>query len=157
MLVKCFYLSFDLEKWGKRECISRFKDCPLCGADIEKIEEDENLQSLVDRFIDGHARLKRTHVDDNAVDKVKAETNKKVIYEDVSLDRGTFLVQQAMRVSCYLLLILLIFLYCIICSAIFILFFSISLLAYLHYHVCKCSGVMFRHFVPRILEVPNQG
>lgn len=87
-----------------RACISRFKDCPLCGADIEKIEDNENLQSLVDRFIEGHARIKRSHVDDAAADNEKtekAETQnyKRVIYEDVSLERGAFLVQQAMRVS----------------------------------------------------------
>jgi hypothetical protein len=78
-------------------CISRFKDCPLCGADVEKIEADTDLQSVVDRFIDGHARIKRSHVD---MDKEgEAGENKKVIYEDVSLERGAFLVQQAMRVS----------------------------------------------------------
>lgn len=80
-----------------RACISRFKDCPLCGADIEKIEDDSNLQSVVDRFIDGHARIKRSHVD---ADKEEREgEKKKIIYEDVSLERGAFLVQQAMRVS----------------------------------------------------------
>lgn len=82
-------------------CISRFKDCPLCGADIEKIEDDEKIQSVVDRFIEGHARIKRTHVDDNAKDKEEAvadsQKNKTVIYEDVSLERGAFLVQHAMR------------------------------------------------------------
>ncbi|CAM8910670.1 unnamed protein product [Rhodiola kirilowii] len=45
-------------------CVSRFKDCPLCGADIEKIEDDPNLQAVVDH---------------------------------VSLERGAFLVQHAMR------------------------------------------------------------
>lgn len=74
-------------------CISRFKDCPLCGADIEKIEADINLQSTVDRFIEGHARIKRSQVDaDQDVGDRKA-----VIYEDVSLERGSFLVHHAMR------------------------------------------------------------
>ncbi|KAF3448762.1 hypothetical protein FNV43_RR09475 [Rhamnella rubrinervis] len=67
-------------------CISRFKDCPLCGADIEKIEDNETLQSLVDRFIEGHARIKRSHVDsaEDEEEKEKAETqkDKRVIYED---------------------------------------------------------------------------
>ncbi|KAJ7982438.1 E3 ubiquitin-protein ligase CHFR [Quillaja saponaria] len=76
-------------------CISRFKDCPLCGADIDKIEPDANLQDLVDRFIEGHARIKRSHV--NTEKEEAATENKSVIYEDVSLDRGAFLVQQAMR------------------------------------------------------------
>jgi len=80
-----------------RVCISRFKDCPLCGADIERIEADTDLQSVVDRFVDGHARIKRSHVDMDKEGKVGE--NKKVIYEDVSLERGAFLVQQAMRVS----------------------------------------------------------
>ncbi|KAL4366810.1 hypothetical protein GQ457_05G032840 [Hibiscus cannabinus] len=80
-------------------CISRFKDCPLCGADIEKLEADTNLQSMVDRFIEGHARIKRSHVGiGNEGEQISNENdNKKVIYEDVSLDRGAFLVQQAMR------------------------------------------------------------
>jgi len=80
-----------------RVCISRFKDCPLCGADIERIEADTDLQSVVDRFVDGHARIKRSHVDMDKEGKVGE--NIKVIYEDVSLERGAFLVQQAMRVS----------------------------------------------------------
>ncbi|ONM30746.1 zinc ion binding [Zea mays] len=78
-----------------KACISRFKDCPLCGADIEGIEPDAELQALVDRFIDGHARIKRSHA---AGDVEAADGKNKVIYEDVSMERGAFLVQQAMRV-----------------------------------------------------------
>ncbi|XP_059646395.1 protein NCA1 [Cornus florida] len=78
-----------------KACVSRFKDCPLCGADIEKIEADTNLQDVVDRFIDGHARIKRSQVNTDQ-ENVEGE-KKKVIYEDVSLERGAFLVQQAMR------------------------------------------------------------
>lgn len=79
-----------------RACISRFKDCPLCGADIVKIEPDANLQGVVDHFIEGHARIKRSVSSDKGEE---ATESKKVIYEDVSLERGSFLVQQAMRVS----------------------------------------------------------
>lgn len=78
-----------------KACLTRFKDCPLCGADIEKIEADSNLQDMVDRFIEGHARIKRSQVDTDK-EEVVGE-NKPVIYEDVSLERGAFLVQQAMR------------------------------------------------------------
>ncbi|XP_062092057.1 protein NCA1 [Humulus lupulus] len=84
-------------------CISKFKDCPLCGADIEKIEDDEKIQSLVDRFIEGHARIKRTQEIDSNTENNKEEAvaespkNKTVIYEDVSLERGAFLFQHAMR------------------------------------------------------------
>ncbi|CAN1121306.1 Protein NCA1 [Linum perenne] len=74
-------------------CVSRFKDCPLCGADIEKIEADANLQSVVDRFIDGHARIKRSNLDSDK----DAGADTKVTYADVSMERGAFLVQQAMR------------------------------------------------------------
>ncbi|KAL6595530.1 hypothetical protein ACP70R_047870 [Stipagrostis hirtigluma subsp. patula] len=74
-----------------KACISRFRDCPLCGADIEGMESDPELQALVDRFIDGHARIKRSHAAQDAAVK------NKVIYEDVSMERGAFLVQQAMR------------------------------------------------------------
>ncbi|KAJ4972526.1 hypothetical protein NE237_005700 [Protea cynaroides] len=88
---KCFPCS---HKYCKA-CISHFKDCPLCGADIEKIEPDKELQDVVDRFIDGHARIKRPQLKTN-VEDVGME-NKTVIYEDVSIERGAFLVQQAMR------------------------------------------------------------
>lgn len=81
-----------------RVCISRFKDCPLCGADIERIEPDTELQKVVDRFIEGHARIKRSNVTSVKEDEVVSE-NKNVIYEDVSMERGAFLVSHAMRVS----------------------------------------------------------
>ncbi|GJS47107.1 protein NCA1 [Tanacetum coccineum] len=76
-----------------KACISRFNDCPLCGADIEKIEADTNLQSVVDRFIDGHARIKRGPV--NTDEKQEVSEKKTVIYEDVSLERGAFLVSES--------------------------------------------------------------
>lgn len=98
----CHALLFDSAKCVPcshsfcKVCVSRFNDCPLCGADIEKIEANSELQGLVDRFIEGHARIKRAH---NAAeeDKNDASDSKRVIYEDVSLERGAFLVQQAMR------------------------------------------------------------
>ncbi|CAF2047467.1 hypothetical protein HID58_035387 [Brassica napus] len=77
-------------------CVSRFKDCPLCGADVESIEADESLQKMVDQFIEGHARIKRSVVNSNDKEEVEND-NKKVIYADVSMERGSFLVQQAMR------------------------------------------------------------
>lgn len=78
-----------------KACISRFKDCPLCGADIEKIEADKDLQKVVDQFIDGHARIKRSLTGKD--DEETISNSKPVIYEDVSIERGSFLVQQAMR------------------------------------------------------------
>ncbi|KAL5700378.1 Protein nca1 [Ranunculus cassubicifolius] len=78
-----------------KECISRFKDCPLCGADIERIVPDDELQGTVDRFIEGHARIKRPQIDGGA--KGVNSESKTIIYGDVSFDRGAFLVQQAMR------------------------------------------------------------
>uniref|UniRef100_A0A453E020 RING-type domain-containing protein n=1 Tax=Aegilops tauschii subsp. strangulata TaxID=200361 RepID=A0A453E020_AEGTS len=78
-----------------KACISRFKDCPLCGADIEGVEPDAELQTLVDRFIDGHARIKRSLAGESK--EAGADGKSKVIYEDVSMERGAFLVQQAMR------------------------------------------------------------
>lgn len=77
-----------------KACISRFKDCPLCGADIEKIEPDSDLQTTVDRFIDGHARIKRSQVSSDSEEAGPEQKN--VIYGDVSMERGAFLVQQAM-------------------------------------------------------------
>jgi len=77
-----------------KACVLRFKDCPLCGADVEGIEPDPGLQALVDSFIDGHARIKRSHASGDG--EVLGGKNK-VIYEDVSMERGAFLVQQAMR------------------------------------------------------------
>ncbi|KAJ3676628.1 hypothetical protein LUZ60_004040 [Juncus effusus] len=85
-------------------CISRFNDCPLCGADIESTEPETDLQATVDRFINGHARIKRIETDDlNNINNNKEEViiegkkSQNVIYEDVSMERGAFLVQQAMR------------------------------------------------------------
>ncbi|EPS69962.1 hypothetical protein M569_04796, partial [Genlisea aurea] len=78
-----------------RACVSKFKDCPLCGADIDKVDDDKNLQSIVDRFIEGHARIKRSQVEDDK--EVCPQDKRTVIYEDVSLERGAFLMQQAMR------------------------------------------------------------
>ncbi|KAA0034103.1 hypothetical protein IC582_023388 [Cucumis melo] len=79
-----------------KACISRFNDCPLCGADIEKVEADDNLQATVDRFIEGHARIKRPQVNSDK-EQEKVNESKVVIYEDVSMERGAFLIQQAMR------------------------------------------------------------
>lgn len=90
--LRSFYLVVE-----SRACILRFKDCPLCGADIETTEADSNLQSTVDRFIEGHGRIKRSHVEN--ADKEELSEKKTVIYEDVSLERGDFLLQQAMRVG----------------------------------------------------------
>ncbi|EEF36838.1 protein NCA1 [Ricinus communis] len=78
-----------------KACVSPFRDCPLCGADIEKFEAEMNLQATVDRFIEGHARIKRSHINKHEEEEVGENT--KVIYEDVSLERGAFLVQHAMR------------------------------------------------------------
>ncbi|CAG7865515.1 unnamed protein product [Brassica rapa] len=78
-------------------CVSRFKDCPLCGADVESIEADESLQKMVDQFIEGHARIKRSVVNSTDKEEEVENDNKKVIYADVSMERGSFLVQQAMR------------------------------------------------------------
>ncbi|XP_066336705.1 disease resistance protein RGA5-like isoform X3 [Miscanthus floridulus] len=77
-----------------KACVSPFKDCPLCGADIEGVEPDAEVQALVHLFIDSHARIKRSHAAGEA--EVLGGKNK-VIYEDVSMERGAFLVQQAMR------------------------------------------------------------
>lgn len=60
----------------------------MCGADIEGVEPDAELQALVDRFIDGHARIKRSHA---AGEAEVPGGKKKVIYEDVSMERGAFL------------------------------------------------------------------
>ena len=45
---------------------------------------------------EGHARIKRSVSADKGEE---AAESKQVIYEDVSLERGSFLVQQAMRVG----------------------------------------------------------
>eukprot|EP00249_Psilotum_nudum_P014608 c24912_g1_i2 orf=197-1288(-) len=80
-----------------RFCISRFNDCPVCGVDIDGIEADSCLQEMVDRFIEGHARIKRPVLHCKESSKEQELQNENVIYEDVSLARGSFLVQQAMR------------------------------------------------------------
>ena len=83
-----------------RACILRFNDCPLCGADIDKVEPDPDLQALVDQFIEGHARIKRSVPNsDDVKGKEEQKQFKNVTYEDVSLERGSFLLQHVMRVS----------------------------------------------------------
>lgn len=80
-----------------RFCISRFQDCPLCGAGIEGITDDEELQKQVDQFIEGHGRVKRLIPQAEESGGESKITQNSVTYEDVSLERGSFLVQQAMR------------------------------------------------------------
>ncbi|KAI5434332.1 hypothetical protein KIW84_021260 [Lathyrus oleraceus] len=60
-----------------------------------KIEPDDNLQDVVDRFIEGPARIKRS-VNLNKGEEA-TENNESVIYKDVSMERVSFLVQQAIR------------------------------------------------------------
>lgn len=59
------------------------------------------MQELVDRFVEGHARIKRPPLEANGQDGETGEgyASGNVIYEDISVARGSFLVQQAMRVS----------------------------------------------------------
>ncbi|KAK8605432.1 hypothetical protein V6N13_102212 [Hibiscus sabdariffa] len=45
---------------------------------------------MVDGFIEGHARNQRPHVDVNGEGEQLVKEDKKVIYEDVSLDRDIF-------------------------------------------------------------------
>lgn len=87
-----------------RNCISRFRDCPLCGADIESIEPDSSLQVMVDVYIEGHGRIHRSipssippPSSDTVIRKESKEETLKYMKstEDVSLDRGSFLLQQA--------------------------------------------------------------
>eukprot|EP00803_Ostreobium_quekettii_P005416 evm.model.scf_298.5 EVM.evm.TU.scf_298.5 scf_298:23621-26085(+) len=37
-----------------RFCASRCRDCPTCGADVQGIEDDAEMQGLVDKYIDAH-------------------------------------------------------------------------------------------------------
>lgn len=80
-----------------RFCISSFEDCPLCGAGIEDITADDELQKQVDQFIEGHARVKRSIPQADESGGERETTQNSVTYEDVSLARGSFLLQQAMR------------------------------------------------------------
>jgi tetratricopeptide (TPR) repeat protein len=38
-----------------RVCISRFQDCPTCGADVVSVEADAEAQSVVESFLSAHA------------------------------------------------------------------------------------------------------
>ncbi|KAG6554438.1 hypothetical protein Mapa_004355 [Marchantia paleacea] len=80
-----------------RGCISKFQDCVICGADIQGVNADVELQKTVERFIEGHARIKRSvKTDGDSTDEESPHSNV-VSYEDVSLARGSFLIQHAMR------------------------------------------------------------
>jgi hypothetical protein len=85
-----------------RGCIARFQDCPLCGLDIESIVSDPEMQALVDTFIEGHARSKRSSIhvllNEDGKEENSESPDNKIKYEDISVERGSFLVQQAMRV-----------------------------------------------------------
>lgn len=85
----CLFFSFD------RGCISLFQDCPLCGLDIHSIESDPEMQGLVDRFIEGLSGTKRPPLETS----LQEGSSGNVEYEGISVERGSFLVQQAMRVS----------------------------------------------------------
>ncbi|KAL3696286.1 hypothetical protein R1sor_010362 [Riccia sorocarpa] len=80
-----------------RECITKYQDCVLCGADIQGVKPDDELQKMVDRFIEGHARVKRSVKTDGESADVESPRSNMVSYEDVSLARGSFLIQHAMR------------------------------------------------------------
>lgn len=60
------------------------------------------MQALVDTFIEGHARSKRSSIHALMTKDGNEENNEspdhKIKYEDISVERGSFLVQQAMRV-----------------------------------------------------------
>jgi hypothetical protein len=62
---------------------------------------DPEMQTLVDQFIEGHARIKGTPLNANSADGEtgESEDQSNVVYEDASSARGSFLVQQAMRVG----------------------------------------------------------
>ncbi|KAI3974792.1 hypothetical protein MKX01_028052 [Papaver californicum] len=74
-------------------CISHFNDCRLCEANIKRIEPDKDLQDVVDRFIEGHAKIKMPQVNGDL--KEMAGDNKKVAYADVSLERVVFLASSS--------------------------------------------------------------
>lgn len=38
-----------------RECVEKLRDCPVCGADVDLLEEDLKTQEAIERFIETHA------------------------------------------------------------------------------------------------------
>ena len=92
--------------------MARFNDCPLCGADIDGLEPDTEMQSLVDKFIEGHGRVHRNNKvlgekvaelaqreGNNLPGVTASEMSVAIEAEGASLERGSFLMQQAIRVS----------------------------------------------------------
>eukprot|EP00897_Mesotaenium_endlicherianum_P001949 jgi/Mesen1/1782/ME000014S01190 len=86
-----------------RGCVMRFRDCPLCGADIDSLAPDEDMQALVDRFVEGHvlkAAAKDAAADVDGSREQQKEILKKLdvaAYNEPMAVPGSFLLQHAMR------------------------------------------------------------
>jgi len=75
-----------------RVCISRFRDCPTCGADVVSVEEDPEAQSVVESFLSAHAgdksiwQLEGTAPTNNSAnEKEEEETGKAAFLLQVGL------------------------------------------------------------------------
>eukprot|EP00850_Spirogloea_muscicola_P017155 SM000144S00703 [mRNA] locus=s144:304396:307167:- [translate_table: standard] len=77
-----------------RGCLASFRDCPLCGADIDGLEPHKEMQAMVDKYIAGHARRQRSTA---AAGELASESETRKLDKDAALERGSLLLQQAMR------------------------------------------------------------
>ncbi|KAI5404522.1 hypothetical protein KIW84_051615 [Lathyrus oleraceus] len=75
--------------------LSNIVDVFLLELVVAAVIVSTSAKGVVGRFIEGPARIKRT-VNLNKGEEA-TENDEPVIYEDVSMERGSFLVQQAMR------------------------------------------------------------
>lgn len=66
-------------------CIDKFRDCPVCGADIEHLTSDAEMQDLVDNFIRGHAGSKILYNEDPSNEAESAESSKASIFLQLGL------------------------------------------------------------------------
>ncbi len=72
-----------------------------CGADVDEMLPDPEVQILVDQFIEGHARINGTPLHVDSAEGVTGESKDQSImmYEDTSSAGGSFLAQQAMQLG----------------------------------------------------------
>lgn len=72
-----------------RHCISRFRDCPTCGADVVSVESAPESQSLVETFLSAHAG-------DKSIWQIEGTTSKENEDEE-DIGKAAFLLQVGVR------------------------------------------------------------
>lgn len=81
-----------------RECIEKCRDCPVCGADVVKVEPDEATEGMVERFIDAHAgHVSFWELEEGGwrMEDMSIQSDESSV--DVSKEKARFLLQAGIR------------------------------------------------------------